>query len=482
MVFDPIRKVYWLASSQGLYRLEQNQQRWNAVQVDSLVDDKKISSLLLDHNGKLWMTVSSGLLFFDPDDKTTKNYTLADGLQGLDYHPKSTLIKNDHHLYFGGTNGLTSFYPEKIQSAIPLPRATIVDIKINQKLGVPQKYTKDGIVNPMYIQELFLPRNQNNLTFMLSALEYSDPASCRFRYQLLNSTDPSIIEYGARSQLDFTNLSPGNYILRIWASNADRVWSKEPHEIRIHVAFPWYRTFWFFGSVILFLLAFCYGAYRIRLHTVNLQRKAAETETAVLRLQMDPHFIFNSMNAIAAYVLRVDKFKAHRYLGQFADMMRAILNSSEEPTTNLEGEIALLDKYLSTEQMRLGPGMTYDFRVDPAIDTYDTHIPTMILQPFVENAVWHGIMPNESKGHIRIAFQEKDGELLCVVDDNGGGRKKQTSAKKHKSKALSITERRLELLHADGRKKQARFEIIDKKSETGEPLGTRVNFYFPLNR
>ncbi len=123
--------------------------------------------------------------------------------------------------------------------------------------------------------------------------------------------------------------------------------------------------------------------------------------------------------------------------------------------------------------------MQYVFEVAPEVDTYDEQMPTMILQPFVENAIWHGISPKQGPGRIVVSFRYEGDELVCEVSDDGVGRGHAPMGKKHSSKALSITERRLALLAADYPERPPRFEIIDQKDENGTPAGTTVRFYFP---
>lgn len=239
------------------------------------------------------------------------------------------------------------------------------------------------------------------------------------------------------------------------------------------------------------MAAIFYGAYRYRLGEIikrqNLEkaaneakRLAAETETAVLRLQMNPHFIFNSLSSIDAYILKGEKNEAHNYLICFADLMRGILNNSEKPKTSLEDEIELLTTYLTTEQMRIGPNLGFSFHVAEDLDTYDTEIPTMILQPFVENAIWHGISPKKAPGHIRISFRKEDGFLICEVKDDGVGRTANASDKKHESKAIEITNRRLTLLSDKNSSYKSYCKIIDELNEHGMPAGTTAQLFFQL--
>lgn len=491
MAFDAKRNCYWLATLNGLFQVAQDPAgRW-ICREEGGVPVRSISSISVCGAGNLWMGSSRGLVVFNPDTGESRVYGIEDGLPSLGFILRARLAAPSGELLFGTSNGLCIVHPEQaIISRIPAASPAILDIRINQETGVAHLFNEEPFLNPAFIRKLRLPYSKNNLYFRLSAREYSAPAKCRFRYRLAGSTDERVVEMDFNDELNFTNLSPGRYTLQVWAANSDGLWSGKPVELGIEIRPPWYQTWPFYLALTLALAGLFYAMYRYRVREVmqrerlqreasELRRQAAETETAVLRLQMDPHFIFNSMNSIDAFILKGDKATAHDYLVRFADLMRAILNNSAQAMTNLEGEIELLEKYLRTEQMRIGARMQYAFEVAPEVDAYEEQIPTMILQPFVENAIWHGISPKAGAGKIVVSFRHEGEELVCEVSDDGVGRGHSPSVKKHASKALSITERRLALLAARYPECPPRFEIIDKKDENGAPAGTAVRFYFP---
>ncbi len=207
---------------------------------------------------------------------------------------------------------------------------------------------------------------------------------------------------------------------------------------------------------------------------------AAETETAVLRLQMNPHFIFNSMNSIRSYILSKDIDSANAYLGRFARLMRTILNHAAKPRIVVADEIEFLEQYIKTEAMRFEQKFEYKIEVDDAIDPDEVLVPTMILQPFVENAIWHGLSSKQGQGKLYIGFKKSGDSLVCSVEDNGKGRGTAVKGKdaNHESKALKIIERRLQLLENQTGKKSS-FDIIDMYNKEGIPKGTRIEIRIP---
>ena len=207
----------------------------------------------------------------------------------------------------------------------------------------------------------------------------------------------------------------------------------------------------------------------------------AETETAILRLQMNPHFIFNSLNSISSYILQEETDQAYDYLVDFSKLMRMILDFAEKPFIALADEIELLKRYIKTEAMRFEKEIDCQINIADGLDTEEIQLPTMILQPFVENAILHGLARKKEAGIIKLTFQRKNNSLICAIEDNGLGRKvaSKNKQKHHQSKALKITERRLKLL-GEQRKREASFEIKDLLAEDGVSLGTQVCLKFPL--
>ncbi|RDC65558.1 tetratricopeptide repeat-containing sensor histidine kinase [Adhaeribacter pallidiroseus] len=216
----------------------------------------------------------------------------------------------------------------------------------------------------------------------------------------------------------------------------------------------------------------------------NLKRQMTELEMKALRAQMNPHFIFNCMNSINRMILDGETDGASRYLVKLSKLIRLILENTEKSFVSLANELTMLDAYLQLENLRFKGRIGYAFRVDEAIDPEITFIPPMVLQPFVENAIWHGLMHKEKteEGTICISIAEKEDTLICVIEDNGVGREMATKLERkpvgRKSLGLQITEERLRLFHKG---KMGRFvQITDLKDAGNQATGTRVDIQVPL--
>jgi sensor histidine kinase YesM len=199
---------------------------------------------------------------------------------------------------------------------------------------------------------------------------------------------------------------------------------------------------------------------------------------------MNPHFLFNSLSSIQNFVINEKPDIASDYISRFSMLVRQILNSSVEDFISLEDEISSLDNYLALQQIRHGEMFEYSIDIDKSLDTETIAIPTMLFQPFVENAIEHGLKHKESKGHIQIRINEEGGRLIIEIEDDGVGRERakeleQNSKKDHKSLATSIVRERLDILNKRRREK-IRFEIIDLMDGVGKARGTRVVFELPV--
>ncbi len=223
-----------------------------------------------------------------------------------------------------------------------------------------------------------------------------------------------------------------------------------------------------------------------KINEVHFKQKVSELEMKALRAQINPHFLFNCMNSINLMILENNNENASKYLAKFSKLIRLILENAEHPTVSLKKETELLESYIQLEKLRFKGKINYHIAIDETIDADDTYLPSMILQPFVENAILHGIMHKEKDeaGVVKILIKEdKNAMLYCIIEDNGVGREKAAqlldkSVLKSKSMGMKITEDRLRLLSKKGWEKLV--SIVDLKDTVNKALGTRVEINIPI--
>lgn len=233
------------------------------------------------------------------------------------------------------------------------------------------------------------------------------------------------------------------------------------------------------GLVVLLTAAVLFVLFMQR-----LQNRRLRAEMSALRAQINPHFISNSLNAIEHLVNKGEARKASKYLVHFSRLTRQILNGSSDSLTTLGQELKTLKHFLMLEQLRFSDKLTFEIECDPAIAKEELAVPALILQPYVENAIWHGIKPKPEGGHVSVRVKQKENVLQCIIEDNGIGReaariRKAASLLKQKSRGMDITEQRLKSL---GKVKGPALKIEDLTDHHGNPVGTRVTLRFPLKK
>ena len=228
---------------------------------------------------------------------------------------------------------------------------------------------------------------------------------------------------------------------------------------------------------------------------VQSDKRIAEEQLIALNAQMNPHFIFNCMNSIQKYILKNEKAKALEFLQKFSELMRAVLDNSAKQEIALDEEVSMLEKYIYLEQQRLDNKFDYQIEVSPDLQTDFFVVPGMIIQPYVENAIWHGLMnlPDKENGHstavnglnrkglLELKFDKKDSFIRCVVQDNGVGRKMAAKLESQKSPGrksfgMQLSQKRLELLRKENSHvPEIIFEDLEDKNNL--PLGTKVTLF-----
>ncbi len=489
MATDRVQEITWIAASKGLHRLTSGPQGY-LVQHDGQLTAPNLSGIVVDEDGVLWISSNQGILRYHPTDGTVRHFLSSDGLQSAEFNFHASFRASDGTFYFGGVDGINYFRPEDIVDLSIPARPLISEIMVNNLPWKPPLSLDTYGADQADRRRLTFAHDQNTLTFFFAPREYSDPTSIRFRYQLIG-VDASPVLAGQAASARYPNLGSGMYDLRLEATNSDGVWSDQVASLPFVIRPPWYETTLFRVCVVALLLLLVYVFFRARLRTLRRQetflRKeaeykqlVAETETAVLRLQMNPHFIFNSLNSIQSFMMSKDMKGAEDYLTRFAGLMRQILRKSTEPFHTVEEEVQFLQEYLEIESIRFDKKLSYAFQIDPELEIDYFCVPTMILQPFVENAIWHGIAGRATGGQITIRIRQEEGGLRCEVEDDGVGRssKARDRATSDRPHAQQITQRRLDMLGHDG--ERADFRIEDLVDASGRPAGTRAVIFLPL--
>ena len=284
--------------------------------------------------------------------------------------------------------------------------------------------------------------------------------------------------------VDLNFLQPGRYSFEIKACNNNNVWTVYPVKYNFSINPPFWKTWWF--SILIGVLiagtVFIIFKRRVKYYKEKaaVKQQLAELEAKAIRAQMNPHFIFNSLNAIQETIITENIDAAYDYLSRFSKLLRMVLDNSEKNLITLSSELQTIRLYLSLEALRFSQSFEYSIVAENQLESDEIFIPSLLIQPFVENAIWHGLINKEGDKKLKIHFKEENRMLECVIEDNGVGRARAREIKMQKlgasvfeSKGTRLALQRIEILNRE-RPGSASIETIDLYDENGKAAGTSV--------
>ncbi|MBA2562445.1 MAG: histidine kinase [Chitinophagaceae bacterium] len=488
-ILEDSNGIIWVATGSGLYRYEQSSDNFSYfIDPGAGITGPFIAAAILEDDQKnLWINSSIGIIRLNSQRNQTTIYNKNHRVMVEDFAGESGSWKGKKgELFFGDLKGYYAFFPNEFIVNPKAPEVVISDFRLADKSVKPEK---DGPLNEplMQTKEIRLHYNQNVFSFDFAGIHYSSPEENR-HLLMLENLDNTWRKAGEEKTAYYYNVPPGRYVFRVKAANSDGVWAEK--SIAVIVAPPWWRTWW---AYILFALLFAgliyvfiqYRINKIRMqHEIVLQQhKATELEMQALRAQMNPHFIFNSLNAINRFILQNNKLQASEYLTKFSRLVRLILQNSQASLIPLESELEALQLYLELEAVRFDHQFEYKIKVDDELDAEILKVPPLIIQPYAENAIWHGLMHKEERGHLNIDVSQEDSHLFFKITDDGIGRKQAAlaskSATRHKSMGLRITADRIAMIqNTNGN--ESPVTINDLVNADGSAAGTEVIIKMPV--
>ncbi len=424
-----------------------------------------------------------GFLHSIKRQRDIRSFTSRDGLIDDEFNRYYYMMLPDTSLAFGGPMGYTLFKPGALQVDEFDPTIALTDISVSNLPQLPGSLAR--------LKELRLTHNQNFITAEFAAMQFDVPDKIRYRYQL-TGFDKNWVMTGNENKASYTSLPPGDYTLLLNASNTSGKWSSHVRSIHIIIAPPFWKTWWFYliTGITLCVLIYLFLHARIRrikkAHARQLQfeREAGELHAMALRAQMNPHFIFNCLNSIKALIQEKQDTKAIKYLTTFVSLIRKQLNNTNNQV-KLTDELQTCRLYLELEAMRFDERINFHFDIAEDELVKQVMVPPLIVQPVIENAIIHGLLPREEGGWIDIKVHSKNNQVICEIKDNGIGRAaaaklKEKSSLLHQSKGIHLLEERINL-HGLINQKFNSLETTDLYHSNGQPAGTRVIIKFNTN-
>ena len=454
--------------------------------------------LEVDDEGFLWIGTETGMdratLDFERNIINIDHYGMSEGFIGIETCQNAVTKDQNGNLWIGTINGLAQYNPRYLVKNTQPPRLSISRVQLF--------YTPLQL-HPAYLSYvgawgqlkpgLKLPFEHNHLGFEFKGIDHFNPNKILYQWKL-RGAESDWSPASRKEDASYSNLPAGKYTFMVQAINGEGLKS-EISEVSFEILPPYWQTWWFLTATGLTLFLAIVLIFRLRLERVRtiarIERERLEMEKGLiqleqkaLRLQMNPHFIFNALNSIQSHISSQDTKTARYYLAKFSRLMRSVLENSRETMIPLVDEIHTLENYLEVERFSGGEKFDYEIEIDPNIDPEEVLIPSMMIQPFIENAIIHGIAHLKTKGHIHVRFIQINKRIECSITDSGVGRQKAAEIKsqqnhRHKSTALLVTQERLDIISA-GADWGKSIEFIDLKNSDGSPAGTRVILRIPL--
>lgn len=473
LVADPVQGVWVGTVAHGLLYIDGD----SVVQfseVGGLVDIQ-VNSIDIDPHGDVWVGTPHGVsrIQYDRRHKTSQIDNLYSGGSLPNHAISKILVQGDSVLVVTQSEVLI-FSQRLFDAAVSPPIPKLLSLSVMGKDTLP-------------VDGLRLDYGDNNLLFRFTAIGFRGGQKIEYRFRVRGDKEPWTISTG--EEISFVSLPPGEYAFELQAKTPGTPWSAQAAVLRFEVSKPYWQKAWFIvllvfailGSILLIVF---WIFYQVKRRNERRQR-LVQAEHRALVTQMNPHFISNSLQSIQSYFINRDLETANDYMADFSELMRSILDSSRSSTTTLQSELRLIRLYLQMERMRTSDGFDFQITVDPAIQPDRFTLPPLLLQPFLENAIWHGIVPKGQQGQIDIYIEPVEDTVRIVLNDDGIGRTQSQAAKAkliktRKSHATDIVRERIELLNQH-RKSQFKFWIVDRVDPEGQPAGTTVIFILPTN-
>ena len=485
----------WVGTKAGLMYFSGND-KLTAIPLDTESGPQNINFILFSEAQQLYIGTNQGL--FKSKEEGTDiyfyRYGITEGLPSLESNLNAVFQERKGDIYFGTSKGIVRFNEDKmIDQSDHLPPFLHImkvalwaeDISLEGREF--QEVDSDGLA-----QGLILNSKENHLTFEFVGVRLADPKSVRYRYRLMG-VDEQWSPITESNVVTYSSLSPGDYIFQVNTVNERGMIDSSTKEYAFTILAPWYMRPWALAMEASALGLIFFFFYKGQLREAEKKRERVELgyknrmyalEQQSLNSSMNRHFIFNALNAIQYYINKEEKRAANKYLTSFAKLIRKNLDSTADIWVSLHDELERLELYLGLEQMRFSDRFTYHIHVEEGLDSESIKVPAMTLQPYLENSIWHGILPKDIPGQVKVVINRVENRLRIIIEDDGIGidtslSRKSNMMKDHESKGLQITDDRIQLF---SKITGLQFDIKGpyQLEKEGAILGTRTEIYIPI--
>ncbi len=470
----------WAATDPGgVSRFDYNApvgQQFITLNSEDGLPSNQVNSLVTDAHGNVWAGTSKGLAWVDTRRLRVRSFGKRDGM-ATDYLDLPLALAANGEILNGTRFGYQSFHPDSLLKEKQTPGVLLTTFRVFDK-------DYSGQLNINYLKKVTLSWKQNFFLFEFASTDFSQPQKNEYAYRL-TGYDADWIYLKNQHSASYTGVPPGDYVLEVKAGR-EGYWQEPGARLDIHITSPFWATWWFRWLAILIFAAAIWGLYIWRITQIKKEealktafnQQIARTEMAALRAQMNPHFVFNCLSSINRFILVNKPDEASAYLTKFSRLIRLILDNSRAETVPLNKELEALQLYVEMEQMRFNDRFGFCLVVADDVQTEHLEVPPLLIQPYVENAVWHGLMHKKTPGQLKMRVFYEGKKLRIEVEDDGVGRHRAMQLKGrqatiHKSHGMKVTAERLEVIN-QLYGTDAEVATVDLLDESGQGVGTRV--------
>ncbi|HOI31836.1 MAG: histidine kinase [Bacteroidales bacterium] len=425
-------------------------------------------------NGNLWLLTLKGLMRFDPERNWLTDFSSHVRLS-FKFNQAAALQWDEDVMILGGSNGFAMIENDKLGFLHAFPKVFLTHLDVFNETFIPLLAK---------LEEVNLAHNQNFFAIHFGTDRWEKDQPYTYFTKLEGFDNDWRMIMPQQKSMYFTNVPAGTYIFKMRTGDAYGNKSDQEARLVIHIKAAWWKQWWFFTAAAMLIVGFFGFLWYLRIRDEKMKWQNTDLNQQLLRLQMNPHFIFNSLTSIQNYIYSNQTHLAGQYLSDFARLIRLILENSRHESISLDKEIETIKLYMNLQQLRFTGKIDFSIKVDPDIDTEVTYVPPMMAQPFLENAIEHGIKNNNKDGVIEVCYQLIGSRIRFEVRDNGIGivaSKKfvqDSQSIKKESLSIKICRERLQLLERKTKRKIP--FLLDEIIEDGQVKGTRVAFEVPL--
>ncbi len=478
----------YIGTSKGINILNTNTGKVSDLNLFNTSINNSFITGILENNTDFWISTYDGLIRYDKINKHSRLYTTEDGITDNEFNQNSYFKANDSTFFFGGIDGFIKFNPPRKS----LNKTSSIVYPLELKC---YDYTSDSITIrtknlKSILKKIKLPYNQNNLSLKLGIPNQFNSNGISYKYKLEPLMNEWVLLKNS-SQINLYSINPGNYTLKIFGIDSFGNKTKNQLEIPIVIEQLFHKTPIFIGLalvVVLGLLTVYFEMLKSKWKDkVEYIYKIDMLESKALRAQMNPHFIFNTLNGLQSSLIFNSEKETNKYISSLSKLLRSSIDLGRSDYITLQDELKYLKAYTDLEQLRTNDELDVKFKIDLGELNINTiKIPCLMVQPIIENSIMHGLIPKpQGPKSLTIEFIKKEKTLIIIITDNGIGRVaseilNKKYKKNHRSMSTQIMMDRIDIFNHYTTSK-VEFKITDLYDQHKNALGTKVTLKLPLN-